>query len=420
MKAEWEEKTLGEVSDIINGGTPKSKVAEFWDGNVNWLTPKDMGKLDGKYVAETPRKITELGLQKSSAKLAKPRSVIMSTRAPIGHLAINEVPMAFNQGCRALQPNEGTDEHFLFYYLLANVTPLNDLGTGTTFKELSGKALKEFKIPLPPLAEQKQIVSVLDQAFAGIERAAEAARKNRDNARELFETTLNATFTQKGKGWVETTLGEVCEITHGFAFKGSNFGVSDNEEEPIVLTPGNYSEAGRLVFTAKNTKRFNGEVPVSYLFEVGELTVVMTDLSSQMKLLGKPAFIEHRHILHNQRIGRVIFKTDFVDRKFVYYFLRSRVASVAIQETSTGTMVRHTAPKRILALRFPLPTDRNLLSAAIGRLDQLEAKTQCLEILYQQKLDALEELKHSLLQKAFAGELTVDFVADRAEDALAI
>ncbi len=209
-------KTLGEVANVVNGGTPKSKVNEYWGGEVNWLTPKDMGKMAGKYINTTPRKITELGLAKSSAKLANPMSVIMSTRAPIGHLAINQVPMAFNQGCRGLEPSSDLDVHFLYYFLDANVAALNELGTGATFRELSAKALKSFQIPLPPLAEQKRIVAVLDQAFAGIEQALAAARKNLANARELFETTLNATFTQKGEDWVEKALVEFCEkITVG-------------------------------------------------------------------------------------------------------------------------------------------------------------------------------------------------------------
>lgn len=100
-----------------------------------------MGKLKNKNISSTSRTISQIGLSKSSAKVVPPKSVILSTRAPIGHLAINEVPMAFNQGCRGLTPTENLDVRYLFYFLKGSVRLLNDLGTGATFKELSPDSL---------------------------------------------------------------------------------------------------------------------------------------------------------------------------------------------------------------------------------------------------------------------------------------
>lgn len=102
----WEIKKLGEVCEILNGGTPKTNIAEYWDGDIHWITPADLGKLKKPTVDDTPRKITRLGLEKSSAKLFPKNSIILSTRAPIGHLAINEVPMSTNQGCRGIVPSK--------------------------------------------------------------------------------------------------------------------------------------------------------------------------------------------------------------------------------------------------------------------------------------------------------------------------
>lgn len=148
MKAGWKEEKIGEVTTIISGGTPKSGVSEYWHGEVLWITPKDMGKLNGIYVSDTSRKITENGLAKSSAKLIPSNSVILSTRAPIGHLAINAEPMATNQGCRGLVPRSNVDTKFLFYFLNMSVPYLNEIGTGTTFKELSKTALSNVDISI--------------------------------------------------------------------------------------------------------------------------------------------------------------------------------------------------------------------------------------------------------------------------------
>jgi type I restriction enzyme S subunit len=143
-------------------------------------------------------------------------SVILSSRAPIGHLVINTEPMATNKGCKGLIPGTHLQHKFLYYYLSSIVDLLNSLGTGATFKELSGGKLKEVTIPIPPLPEQRRIVGILDEAFEGIATAKANAEKNLQNARALFESHLQSVFTQRGPGWVEKHLKDICEkITDG-------------------------------------------------------------------------------------------------------------------------------------------------------------------------------------------------------------
>ena len=117
MKPGWQRKKIGEVCEIVNGGTPKTNVPEYWRGRNLWITPAEMGKRVTPYVSDTVRKITDLGLQDSSAQMLPPDSVILSSRAPIGHLVINTRPMATNQGCKGLIPTAQLQHKFLFYYL---------------------------------------------------------------------------------------------------------------------------------------------------------------------------------------------------------------------------------------------------------------------------------------------------------------
>ena len=207
-EGDWPIKTLGQVATVVNGGTPKSKVAEYWGGSVQWLTPKDMGNMDGREIEGTPRTITESGLSKSSARLIPANSVILSTRAPIGHLAINEVPMAFNQGCRGLVPKEGLDHVFLYYFLLANRVLLQELGTGTTFKELSANSLKSLPIPLPPLEEQRRIVAVLDEAFEGLDRIHAHVFFNSHNTQDLYASFLYNMVSYASENWISMPVSE--------------------------------------------------------------------------------------------------------------------------------------------------------------------------------------------------------------------
>lgn len=207
---------------------------------------------------------------------------------------------------------------------------------------------------------------------------------------------------------MEKRLEALIDIAHGYAFDGSDFSTFADPDKPMVLTPGNYTEQSELSFTTRNTKRFNGSLPTAYLFDPGDLTIVMTDLSSKMKILGKPAFVRQSNVLHNQRIGRVRMKSSDVSLGYLYYFLRKNMVSREIKKTATGTMVKHTAPKRILSISMPFPKKLREQEAISTCLSGLAAETQQLEANYWQKLDALTDLEQAILKKAFAGELTAE------------
>jgi len=191
---DWPVKTLGEVCDLVNGATPDTKVKDYWGGKHAWITPAEMGGLDSPFLSISRRTLSDKGLASCSATLVPPKTVILSSRAPIGHLVINEVPMATNQGCKSLIPTESLDFKFLYYYLKANVQLLESLGTGTTFKELSGTQLKSVGIPVPPLEEQKRIVARLDSIRAKTSEMVAAYDAKLIAAKNLRQSILEAAF----------------------------------------------------------------------------------------------------------------------------------------------------------------------------------------------------------------------------------
>lgn len=192
---DWEEKSIAEVTKIVAGGTPKTGVKDYWGGDIAWITPADMGKLSKREVTLTRRTITNNGLQKSSAKLFPKNSVILSSRAPIGHLAINTIPMSTNQGCRGVVPKEDLDTIFLYYFLKGNISLLNDLGTGATFKELSTKALGSVIIPLPLLSQQKIIVKKLDNLFKETQKLEAIYIQKIADLEEMKKSVLQKAFS---------------------------------------------------------------------------------------------------------------------------------------------------------------------------------------------------------------------------------
>jgi type I restriction enzyme S subunit len=222
----WDEKPLVEACQrITQGGTPDTSDSQYWDGEINWLTPAEMGKSDNPYLSSTARKITEAGLSNCSSELLPVESVIISTRAPIGHLAINSAPMAINQGCRGLIPKTTLDHRFLLSSLSNARSRLVDLGAGNTFKELSGGALKSFVIPIPTLAEQQKIadcLTSLDELIAAQGRKVEALKSHkRGLMQQLFpsegETHPRLRFPEfrNAPEWRAKEVGDVFRVTRG-------------------------------------------------------------------------------------------------------------------------------------------------------------------------------------------------------------
>ena len=177
---------LGEVSEIVSGGTPKTSESAYWDGSIPWVTPADLSSHVDAYFDTPARTITDLGLVKSGAVLLPPGSVLMSSRAPIGYAAITRVPMATNQGFKSIVPGPNLDAKYIYHWIKAHNLLLNSLGNGATFKEVSKRTVAGIRIPLPPLDEQRRIAAILDKA--------DAIRQKRRQAIAHLDTLTQSIF----------------------------------------------------------------------------------------------------------------------------------------------------------------------------------------------------------------------------------
>jgi type I restriction enzyme, S subunit len=400
MTKGWPTKTLGAVCEVMNGGTPKTGVPEYWDGSHLWITPAEMGKRLTPYVDDTERKITDLGLRNSSAQMLPPNSVILSSRAPIGHLVINTAPMATNQGCKGLIPGSQLQHKFLYYYLSSIVDLLNALGAGATFKELSGGKLKEVTIPVPPLPEQKRIVGILDEAFAGIATAKANAEKNLQNARALFESHLQSVFAQRGPGWVETTLGKVCQFENGD--RGKNYPNRAEYVESGIpwINTGHIQPDGTLSRSEMNfISREKYESLRSGKIQPGDLVYCLRGAT-----LGKTALVDPFTVGAVASSLVIIRPGGLLDRRFLYYFLTSSLGQGLIKLYYNGAAQPNLGAKSVAKYTISLPklAEQEVI---VQKLAALTAETQRLARLYERKLAALKALKKSLLHQAFTGQL---------------
>ncbi len=213
----WSKAALGDVCEVVSGATPKTGEARFWGGTVLWTTPKDLSDLETPYLENPPRTITEDGLRSCAANVLPANSVLLSSRAPIGLVAINSKPMATNQGFKSFVPNrKRVDPQFLYFWLKSKTEYLQGLGNGATFKELSKAVIERIEIPLPPLDEQRRIAAILDKA--------DMLRRKRKRALGLLDGLTQSIFLKmfgddQASPYEIMSLDEVTEkITDGAHF----------------------------------------------------------------------------------------------------------------------------------------------------------------------------------------------------------
>lgn len=183
---------IGAVFDIKNGATPSSGNEEYWDGDVAWVTPADLGKLGSRYIESGQRNISTSGYASCGTQMVRPGAIILSIRAPIGHMAIATQPLCFNQGCRGLEPRGPIISEYAFWALNAARPELEASGQGTTFIELARSKLRAVKIPLPDHETQRAIANFLDRETARIDQLVEKKQTLVDRLPEKEKAKISA------------------------------------------------------------------------------------------------------------------------------------------------------------------------------------------------------------------------------------
>ena len=160
---EWIDCKISDIGTVVGGATPSTKKNENYEsGEISWITPKDLSSFDARYIEKGERNITEIGLKSCSTQLLPINTILFSSRAPIGYIAIAAKELCTNQGFKSIIPNENTDPLFLYYLLKYNKDRIENLGSGTTFKEISGSTMKNIKVRVPKVKEiQSKIASIL-------------------------------------------------------------------------------------------------------------------------------------------------------------------------------------------------------------------------------------------------------------------
>jgi restriction endonuclease S subunit len=246
---------LSEIGQIVAGGTPKTKIEEYWNGDVPWITPKDLSSHAGMYISRGERNISQVGLDNSSAKLLPKGTVLFTSRAPIGYVAIARNEVTTNQGFKSIIVNDEHDNIFTYYLLKNNIDIIENHANGSTFKEISGSVMKSLEFGIPSLREQKAIAHILSTLDDKIEVNNEINKTLENMAQAYFDdmfpnvaagdTTIGEYITPKrGKNLLskDAISGEVPVIAGGLS--PATYHNVSNTQSPVITISASGANAG--------------------------------------------------------------------------------------------------------------------------------------------------------------------------------
>ncbi|MEM2919059.1 MAG: restriction endonuclease subunit S [Candidatus Altiarchaeota archaeon] len=351
---DWEEKKVEAIGDIGGGTTPSTKIKNYWDGNIPWITPKDLANYNYRFIRRGRRNITEKAVEDNSLKIFPPGTVLLTSRAPIGYVSIAKNQVTTNQGFKNIVPNKDVNSEFLYYFLIHIGEYLKDISGGSTFDELTKEILKDVKISYPPLVEQSRIATVLswiDDLIENKKRQNEILEKTAMGIFKSwfidFEPFNNKEFEYNEelgkeipKGWKVKPIGKIAEIRNGLSYSGK-----EKYEEPI--------EDGYIFITLNNAIEGGGFKPVyawikserikeHHFIEEGDLIIPNTEQTKDERLLGSPGIVffppnYNGKGVYSHHITKISPFNNQI-KNYLYLFLKFTREDSASFHTGTGVL----------------------------------------------------------------------------------
>ena len=392
MKTEWKKCKLSSQISLIGGGTPKTSVPEYWNGEIPWLSVKDFND-DNRYVYKTEKYITQTGLEHSSTTLLQKDDIIISARGTVGEMAMIPFPMAFNQSCYGIRGKENNDQTFIYYLIKNSVRKLKAITHGSVFDTITRETFDNIEVSLPPLPVQKKIAGILKSLDDKIELNRQISKNLEEQARCLFEKTFpkNKTFkmlplselcTAITKGTTPTTLGKA------FTKSGINF----IKAESIL---NNHSvDFDKFSFIDDKTNKMLGRS----IIHSGDIVFTIAGT------LGRFALIDESVIPANTNQAVAIIRSDtkIISPEYLYSFFignwhnnyyTKRIQQAVQANLSLGT---------IKSLPIPI-LEKNEMKSYLTSLTPI-FKIQSEKIKENRKLD---QIRDTILPKLMSGEIKV-------------
>ncbi len=387
---EWREYKISDIADVIGGGTPKTSVDEYWNGDIPWLSVVDFNT-GRKYVSKTEKTITQLGLENSSTKLLKANDIIISARGTVGALAMLSLPMAFNQSCYGMRAKEDiTTSDYLFYLLKNTVKQLQQASYGAVFDTITRNTFDETEVSLPPLKEQKAIAKVL----SSLDDKIDLLHRQNQTLEALAQTLFRQWFVEEvDEGWEEKPLSYFGDVVCGKTPSKKNPAYY-NGSIPFIKIPdmhGNtfiFNTADSLTAEGSNSQKKKlipaKSICVSCIATVGLVSMNVVESHT------------------NQQINSIIPKEEYY-RYFLFLYMRSSYDLLhAMASGGTATLNLNTGDfKKMKVLKPSDKTLKEFHSLVESQFNKIFAN--------QQQIKTLENMRDTLLPKLMSGEVMVKY-----------
>lgn len=397
-------KELGEVGQIVTGGTPSTSEPAYWDGGIPWCTPTDITALEGaKYIEATERTITDEGLAASAATLLPPGSLVVCTRATVGELAVNAVPMATNQGFKSIVPAAEGDGEYLYYVLRFMRHELERLGQGGTFEEVSKKDFERMEVPFPPRAIRQRITKTLatwDRAIGRLDALVGALERRQ---RALMQRLLSGEerFQKfKGQKWPIKKLGTVGRCIRGVTYAKHDDLLSSYQPGAYILLRANNISDGLLNYDDLQVV-VSEKVSQRQVLRKGDIVICMSS--------GSPALVGKAGQYLGERDEQITFgafcsafrvDSSLADPGYVHHLFQSEVYQRELSSVFTGTSINNLKGSDVERFKMPLPSlvEQRQIAAVLDAGDRAIAARRA-------ERDALVRQQRGLMQRLLTGRV---------------
>lgn len=392
MNRKWNTKKLGEVCNIIGGGTPSKANPAFYTGDILWATVRDMKH---EFIDDTEFKITQEAVKESSTNIIPKGNIIIATRVGLGKICLLTHNTAINQDLRGIIPKNKNELsiRYLFWWLNSITEIIIRNGTGATVQGVKLPFIRNLDIPVPSFSEQQRIVSTLDKAFSAIEKAKFNAEQNLKNVKVVFECYLQEFFETKFAEWKEMKFKEVCNLVGGSQPSKNDFIYQHKEGYIRLIQVRDYRTDKYITYIpADKAKRF------------------CTESDIMIGRYGPPIFGIFKGLAgaYNVALMKAEVNEEICNADYFYWFLKTNKLREFVEKSSKRAAGQDGVRKELLD-EYPVPilklSDQKKI---VSQLNAMLAKTKKLKLTYQNKISRLEEIKKSILQKAFSGELNTE------------
>jgi len=395
---EYQRYQLRDIGDIVSGATPKTTVAENFGGAIPWLTPADLSGYTQKYISRGKRNLTQLGYDSCSTQIMPSGTVLFSSRAPIGYTAIAKNPICTNQGFKSIVPKPFVNSEFLYYQLIYLRKTIQDMGSGTTFKEISAKKFGAVQVTIPPLVEQEHIISRIEELFSQLDASVAELKTAKERLKVYRQAVLKEAFEGD---YPQVQLKEISTAISGYAFKSKLY-TSDGKY--IVVKIGNVKER-HFEFSRDLTRTNEADETIldKYLLQRGDCLITLTGSRGKRDYGFVTMIKDQTNYLLNQRVAAIRFNRKEAIPEFFQYYLASPSYRSAFFRYETGNVGQGNVG--IKALTEPIVILPNIEQQwrIVEEIESRLSVCDSIEKTVDTALQQAEALRQSILKKAFKG-----------------